>query len=604
MFFPRSYRKWVLRWLVISVCVCVVGCGGSVTIPPPGDTPDGQDQALETGDDDAPGTQDQSQDGVTDDPPGTQDEGDQSDNGEETSDNNEQDQQVPEDVVLTGRIRSPAAQKSWGPAKWAVETYMVVAQSNETGKIYRGSTDEAGQFEIDIPEAEAGNTFMTTVIGPEGQALGPVLFDTTEDTGATGLALDGEVSLGTIDLPPDPTSEPILPGDDADFDGDMVDDEVQARLDENGVPVGLPTHGKGLEAENDSPAPDQMIDADQDGLIDMVDADDNGNGIVDDFDGNGEVGGTPPGISVNFFMNLKIGAERAEVYYTGTEEEIASGLSTDTVITFEVMTEPGSPRKITGARMLDVPAPPYLSDSLKTSDGFGGIQLTPWVESNYALDAYSDRFGAFVVPGAVMNSGDTFTLEVTYEDGTTEQYSRMINYVFKNIPKLVRYGHAEAMQDFHLVQVGDPDGPELPESENPPGPPINGTVENPILFDGTKDLVLVFNPPLDETGAYLTKLDYSFQIFYHAEADGRQLNEEIDEEATWPEPLTGLYVRNEDLSFAADDNTHTVVLPKEAFPDTVILTTGEQAAVDYYKIDITAECPSGNAAIMLAFRKQ
>ena len=55
------------------------------------------------------------------------------------------------------------------------------------------------------------------------------------------------------------------------------------------------------------------------------------------------------------------------------------------------------------------------------------------------------------------------------------------------------------------------------------------------------------------------------------------------------------------------DGTYTVVLPKGVFPDSVTMLSGTEAAVGGYKIDVTAECPSGNAAIMLAFgssRKQ
>lgn len=491
--------------------------------------------------------------------------------------------------VLSGKVSAPAGAVQKVPQTVSAEQgHAVIAQSNDTGRIYRGLTDESGEFEIDIPDDEAGNTFVVTILGPDGRAIGPVMFD---QDGATGLAVEGQVSLGTIDLPADPTETALQPGDDADSDlDDLVDSGVTARLNSDGVPVGLPSCGKGDDARGQTNQ-NQLADADQDGLIDVLDADDNGNGIVDDFEGNGDVGGMVPGIRVNFFMNLKISAEQAEPYYSGTTAQIAAALSTDTIITFEVQTEPDATRSTTAARLVEVPGPTYLSIAEKSTDSDEGLHLALWSASNYAFDEESDRFDAFVCPNAVMDAGDTFTVEVSFDDGTTEQYLRMINYVFKNIPKLIKYGSAGSLTIFDVTDPG-----------------VNGTPQHPIPFDGTKDLVLVYRPPLDENGNYLTKLDYTFQLFYHA-ADGTQLNDQIDEAATWPSRPAGFgtegttyLVLNDDLTLAGN-NTYTVALPKEILPDQVQTASGP-VDVDHYKIDITAECSSGNAAIMLAFEKQ
>jgi len=491
--------------------------------------------------------------------------------------------------VLCGKVSAPAGAAQKIPQTVSAEQgHAVIAQSNDTGRIYRGLTDESGEFQIDIPDDEAGNTFVVTILGPDGRALGPVVFD---QDGATGLALDGQVSLGTIDLPADPTETPLQPGDDADSDlDDLVDVDVTARVDGDGVPVGLPSCGKGDDAQGQV-SQDQLADADQDGLIDVLDADDNGNGIVDDFEGNGEAGGMLPGIRANFFMNLKVYAEQAQPYYSGTTAEIAAALSTDTIITFEVQAEPSATTSIAAAHLLDVPGPAYLSIAQKSTEATDGLDLTLWSASNYAFDEESDRFDAFVCPNAVMDAGDTFTVEVSLDDGTTEQYSRMINYIFKNIPKLIKYGSAGALTNFDVTDAG-----------------VNGTNQHPIPFDGSKDLVLVYQPPPDENGDYLTNLYYTFGIFYHA-ANGTQLNDQIDEAATWPSRPAGFgtegtsyLVLNDDLTLAGN-NTYTVALPKEIFPDQVQTASGP-VDVAQYKIDITAECTSGNAAIMLAFEKQ
>jgi len=461
--------------------------------------------------------------------------------------------------ALTGKIISPGSQKYRMVAKADDEGYQVVAQSNQTGMVYRGTTDAEGVFEIDIPEEEAGNTFMISILGSDGQPVGPVLFGTSGEQGLAGLQVSQEVSLGAIALPDDPTAEAIVPGEDADEGIDaLADPNLAVRLNEEGLPVGIASHGKGADALVDSgtegPAGDRLVDGDEDGLIDMFDADDDGDGLVDDF----EVGSTEPGTGVwdhrvNFFMNLKINADRAILYYDGTAEQIAEALKVDTLITLEAVMEPQATRSIASMRALETPGRDYMTLAEKFQDSVDRDNYVNWASVGYyAFDPRSDRFDAFIRPNDVMDAGDTFTVEISFDDGTTEQYSRMINYVFKNIPKLLQYGAGTALTDF---DVHDPN--------------INGTDHHPIPLDGEQDLVLVFNPPVDENGDWITGMYYTFTIFYHA----------------------------------ADEGTYTVTIPKEAFPDTVVLQSGGTAEVGSYKIDITADCPSGNAAIMLVFAK-
>ncbi|MBN2563076.1 MAG: hypothetical protein JXQ75_19295 [Phycisphaerae bacterium] len=495
-------------------------------------------------------------------------------------------------TVLSGQIKAPdAARVKAGSQERAVdEGYAVIAQSDETGEIYRAETDASGSFELDIPASETGNSFMVTILGSDGRAVGPVLFGTADGEGLTGLAMDRDANLGTINLPANPDQQALNPGSDGDV-ADLVDSDLSVRLDGNGIPVGLASVGKGDEARGQSDA-QRGTDKDEDGLIDMLDADDDGDGIVDDFDGDGAGSGAPADVRVNFFMNLKISAEQAETYYSGSDAEISAALSTDTVITFEAMMEPGATRSITAVELLETPGPTYLPDADKTDDSEHGLAHTNWASIDYAFDEVTDRFEAFVRPNDEMDAGDTFTAEVSFDDGTTEQHARMINYVFKNIPKLLQYGVSGTLTDFDVTDAT-----------------VNGTPEKPILFDGTQDLVLVFNPPPDETGAYLTGCDYTFQIFYEAEGDGRQLNGEMDAAATWATSPTGFesergtfVVANSDLTLSAA-STYTVTLPKEIFPTTVETDSGT-VTVASYKIDITAEAPTGNAAIMLGFKKQ
>ena len=486
-------------------------------------------------------------------------------------------------LSIGGRIDPGQAAKRRPRAQTAEEfPYTVIAQSDATGTLYRGETNADGDFKIEIPDDEAGHSFVVTILGPDGRAVGPILIEQKGDQGVTGLALEKEAKFGTIELPADPATAPILMGADGDADG-QADPALFARLNADGAPLGLAHFGKGEDAQA-AGAVESTVDGDKDGLIDILDADDDGDGIVDDFDTESDASSKPSDYRVNFFMNLKINAENASTYYDGAATDVVSRLATDTVITFEVLIEPSATRAITDAHLLETPGPAYLPIATKQNSPSGtGL----WKDFGYAFDERSDRWDAFAVPNEEMQAGDTFTLEVSFSDGTTEQYSRMINYVFKNIPKLMQYGTSGSLTAFDVNSTS-----------------INGTSSQPILIDTTQDLVLVFEPPPDETGAPIESMDYSFQFFY-MDSSGAQI-QNIDSHATWPTPIAGhdqttYWVRSADLGSLATDSTYTVTLPKELFVATVTQTDGTPVAVNQFKIDITAESPTGNAAIMLVF---
>lgn len=486
-------------------------------------------------------------------------------------------------LALTGKVNATAVNaKRKNASLDANEKYTIVAQSAETGEIYRAETDTAGDFALDLPEDEAGNNFSVAIIGPDGKAQGPVMYGAQGDEGMTGLTLENAASLGTIELPEDPSAAPIMSGADGDA-GEQVNDHAMIRLNGDGAPIGVASLGKGDDADgatdND---PSMAFDQDRDGLLDVIDADNNGNGIVDELEG-GDVGGIPDdaGIRLNFFMNLKISNEQADTYYEGTQTEIDAARADHTVITFEVLPDGPNARTPVAIRALEVPGPSYMSTATVLAQG-GGNTSTTWKSLDYAFNEGNDRFEVFVVPHAVVEAGDTFTIEVEFEDGTTEQFSRMINFVYKNIPRLQKFGEAAGLTDFDGTQ--------------------------PIVFDGSQDLTLVFNPPPDENGDPVTGTDYSFEIFYN-DSSNMQLNGQIDKAATFPTAIPGFNSQNTafvaaaaDMTYDENDNTYTVTLPKEIFVDNV-QTSGGAVAVDSYKIDIAAQSSGGNAAIMLQFEK-
>ncbi|WP_320046878.1 hypothetical protein [uncultured Ilyobacter sp.] len=179
-----------------------------------------------------------------------------------------------------------------------------------------------------------------------------------------------------------------------------------------------------------------------------------------------------------------------------------------------------------------------------------------------------------------MNTGDTFTVEVSFDDGTTGVYSRMINYVFKSIPKLINWGPPGSLAAF------------------------NGPAE--IVFDGTQDLVLEWAPPVDDFGMLMTGWPYRLELFYYDTND--QQIDNIDA-STWTTAITNFNTQGPTIEVPAADvttlsasNTFSYQIPKEVFVDQVQTTSGT-VDVQSYKVDIAAQNNGNNAALMIRLRK-
>jgi hypothetical protein len=481
---------------------------------------------------------------------------------------------------LTGTILAPESAKLAPRATGTGNepSYRVVAQSTASGNTYSAETDSDGNFLLPIPSTETGTTFTVTLLGPDGRPKGPLVFGQDDVGGQVGLQVPGRTSLGTVQVPEDPNTSALTPGADADYGDSDVSNAVHARLNDAGVPVGVPSFGRGDDAQGTaSGAAAQQGDRDMDGLIDMFDADDDGDGLFDDEDDDATlVPGIPAGLQINFFMNLKIDDTQATAYFSGDTAGIETSLKNDTVITFEVSADASLGKNITAARIIapPAPAPSYLSTCTT------GNPPALWSTASFALRPDgTNHFQEWAVPHDFMSTGDTFTVEITYDDGTTGVYSRMINYVFKSIPKLVNVGPPGALTTFH------------------------GPAE--LTFDGSKDLAFEWNPPVDDFGHLITGWPYSLEVFYY-DAGGNQINN-IDA-STWTTTIPNWRADNQFLEIAGSaltlSGTHTITytVPKEVFVDTVQTSTGP-VDVHSYKLDIAAQRNGNNAALMLRLNK-
>lgn len=484
--------------------------------------------------------------------------------------------------AIQGQILTSAAAKArlrWSDTEPA---YSVIVQSTDTLKTYTAQTDSTGEFQVNLPEGTGNETFTVHLITPEGKPAGPVILQSDSTQGSTGLVVDGTADLGTIDFPDDPAAAPITPGTDSNVDSGAIDGDVVARLNDDGVPVGVPTYGRGSAAQGTaSSGSKQRGDCDQDGLIDMIDADDDGDGTVDNFDPDADLdAGIDDGLIVNFFMNLKIDDVQATPYFSGDTAGIEASLKTNTVITFEVRANASLGKNIKSCRIIapPAPAPAYLpSTTIATSN-----PPAAWSSTSYALQPDgTNHFQEWVVPNDFMNTGDTFTVEITFDDGTVGVYSRMINYVFKSIPKLINVGAPGALA------------------------PFNGPAK--IQFDGSQDLTFEWAPPVDDFGMLIVGVPYRFEIFYY-DTSGNQINN-IDA-SSWStaipnfDPNGACYeVAASSVTTLSASNTFTVTLPKEIFVNSVTVG-GSTVNVGSYKVDIAAQNNGNNAALMLRLKKK
>lgn len=499
---------------------------------------------------------------------------------------------------LRGRLKRVGASIRNSLHKELEDTQEIILCSNATKALYRGTTAADGTFNVAVPSSEAGSSFVISVVDGQGRCAGPVLMERSGGQGKTGLRVNGDVDLGTMTLPDDVKLSVLLPTNVASL-ASLIDTNSSVKLDANNVAVGMTSVGKGTDSLNLGTLATQLADRDKDGLIDLLDADDDGNGVVDEFESSGYVDthAQISGYHVNFFMNLGINIERANIYYNGTQAEREAALKTDTMITFEVVLDSASAAKtITAIRMLERPGPAYLPVSSVSAAG----GPTNWKSLGYAFNwsAADARWTAFVTPNALMNSGELFTFEVTFSDGSTRLYSRMINYVMKNIPKLTQVGPPGALTTFNLASLASGSSGQY----------------GPLLIDGTKDLQLVFNPALDELGAYIRNTDYQVHLALY-DATGSQIGD-VNKTATWSpippymDPNAG---GNYNLTFPksvitptwnATNNTYSLTIDKGLFVNTVTKNSGSTVAVSHYKLDLWSEVSGGHSSFQFMVKKQ
>ena len=360
--------------------------------------------------------------------------------------------------------------------------YLVIAVSVQSSNSYYGSADADGKFWVALPDSEKGNTFVVTVMDKTGQAIGPVMYGVNNGAGSLGLEVKDKVDLGAFYIDDGGIVATITNPSTY-----SVNTNYYARVGTSNLAVGIASFGKAAGAQvNSSKLGNSLGDKDRDGLIDILDADDDGDGVADDFESDRTIGdrsGLPKGYSISIVQTLSLQEDQLKEFYVA---DVSNALAKYNLLGLWVKVPPTAAVK--SITVLDSTAPSYLS----------GIQSGPqqakilWSSEQYMLPKSAEQqhpteytlYKAHLYPNVALNAGDAFTFKVIYEDGKTNYYTRMLNYVFKDSMKLSQYStNAKTSFITYPVVSGRP----------------------PMRSD--QDLYLTLKPPLDDTGSPITNVD-------------------------------------------------------------------------------------------------
>lgn len=454
----------------------------------------------------------------------------------------------------------------------AAPSYIVVAQNTQTGTIEFTTTNSSGYFEFTVP---ANETYSINVIGSDSKYKGPIVIDDLgSNQAAMGLTTASTVELGNILI--NSSTGKIAPTGEV-AAGCISTTEV-ARTDANGKPVGVGNTGKGSAAQYSGTLA-SGFDPDKDGLPNFVDADNDGDGVIDELDPGSGI--TTETVAANdridfadIYMSLNVSYDNCQKFDPVKQSSLY----------FLVRPNASAINDIATIEITSI-ATEYASATLietHTCEGVSYPDWTPWSNLGYKLckseleimegpgqGQIVTEWGAQIRPMVHPQAGDVFVFKVTYNDGSYDKFSRIVNYSFSSVPSLESYRIGEgALQD----------------------PPGTNDPSNVITFTGTTEITLNYVRPIDEKGQTLTGFKYMYSIdFYKTFL------------SYWPQSEYADTIRGTitDADDGSEDNiTLHYVLPTEY---------GGQN-VKAYRIDLRCSTPTGagngSSGLLMYFKRE
>jgi hypothetical protein len=376
---------------------------------------------------------------------------------------------VGDTVELSGQLGTGAiAAMTVDKAAVAASGYSVVAIANDSNKTYLATTDNSGNFTLDVPPDD---TYLVTLLN-DGSYVGPTVFSGSGTEVNTGIKPSANTDLGSITV--DTTAGYARTA----TDSTEVDATVTA-VAVGGVPVGSGNDGKvtqtGITNRVDS-------DEDKDGIPNIFDADENNDGF------RTGVLTRPSGSAVassyveTVYMSSNIWAEHST---TEPAEDIIA-------MRFHVVPIAGQESMLASVACTSVPAIIQDVAQVRWADSLGNPTGYPtenslWKTSGYGLYQTTtmtpEEWIISIRPAALMSVGDTFSIQVTYTDSTTETFFVSMPYILIDWARVVSYNSTTM-------------------------PTVAGSKTVPVIYDANT-LTIEFSKPLDEDGNVLAGLTYS-----------------------------------------------------------------------------------------------
>jgi len=378
-------------------------------------------------------------------------------------------------ILLSGTLATGTI-SSAGLTSYAVATgYDVVAIDNSSGQTYNAETDSSGNFSINVPE---GSSYEISLVDGNANYFGPVVMmgDSSSPEVVMGITPTTDTSLGQIVLDSSksmakPATEPT-----------SIIDSSDTAVATNGVPKGANSNGKdeltGITTRNGS-------DIDKDGIPNIFDADEDNDGIR-----NG-IASTPVAATISsntveaVFITSNIWADHGT---TSSAEDIIQ-------MRIQVAPKSGMLNAIVSAEVIGVPTSIANVAIIWDASSLGAptnypAENTLWSSVNYKLykttTLSNNLWTVLLIPKAIMNVGDVFTIRVHYGPGNYQDFFINTAYVMTDWSKISTYN-----------------GITMPTTQ--------GVKSDPVIFN-SNSLQIVFSKPLDEDGNVLSGLTYSVTV--------------------------------------------------------------------------------------------
>ena len=379
-----------------------------------------------------------------------------------------------------------------------LDGFSIVAIENGTGQTFFASSDASGIFTLEV---SALGSYEISLIDDESNYFGPIIM--------AGDSASNEVVMG------------IIPADDFDLGNISVDlangaaqptDEPTAMLNSDdtaiatdGIPDGAGNNGTTVLIGEDNE--DSGADTDNDGIPNLFDGDEDNDGIRNGISVESSTTDVVSDVIESAHLSMNIWSSHSATLDAASELNlrliayIVSGQE-DNVSSVRVINPPTSIRNT--ARQ--------MYGSLGTLQETYTEQL--WSEEGFKL--YKTLLGdsaayvVMVVPHSLPQLGDTFFVEVTLTDSSTEIHPLTVPYVLTDVSRVIEYNGTSALTN-------------------------EGTMANPIGFSASS-LEVVWTKPRYEDGTVIDGLSHS--ISYGTGEVVSSSNVEVDVTDTGGDTLT------------------------------------------------------------------